>query len=199
MILLVIFVAKGWNINDYDFSSKVAVGGMLAILYMLYVAMIVEGNLHLDMPTSTYLYDTPPGIVLNCLRVLFAFILVGVFALGAVRAGNNADRGAQSVLQSLMLFIFAIAIWLLITPFTSLIVSFIDPYIRQKVAVCMENIGHFYGAGMLLWILWPGRIHEYFAVHDTILSQTLDIRSDYDPHGGSRYTAAHVDQNESAL
>merc|ERR550537_1294254 len=121
--------------------------------------MIVVANLHAEMPTSVYIYDTIPGIILNCLRVFFAFVLVAVFSYGAIKASETGNVRAQQAQQALMVFIFLVALWLVISPACSLIVAFIADYDREKVAVCFECIAHLYGCSMLLWILWPGRIH----------------------------------------
>ena len=100
LILLVVLIAKGWNVNDYSMGGKMTLGIGLMVLYMLYVAMIVEGNLHASMPTATYIYDTVPGIVVNCLRVLFAFVLLLVFAHGAVKAFAQANARAQQACET---------------------------------------------------------------------------------------------------
>jgi len=180
LIVLIIFISAGWNVNEYGITAKVVLFGVLAILYSLYVAMIVVGNIHAEMPTSVYIYDTIPGIILNCLRVFFAFILVAIFAWGAIKGAGNAR--AQQNQKSLMTFIFLVALWLVITPLCSLAVAFIADYDREKVAVSFECIAHFYGCSMLLWILWPGRIHDYFSVSDTSLSQSLG-QGEYDGEG----------------
>ena len=155
--------------------------------------MIVEGNLHTTIPRylaywhviltwhlnlhttvhrSIYIYDTctPPGIVLNVIRLLFAFLLVMVFADGAIKAHAGANKRAHDVQSSLMIFVFLMASWLLVAPFMAMIDTYVDPVAREKTAVSFDCIGHAYGASILLLILWPGRTREYFSVSGTALS-----------------------------
>lgn len=174
LILLVILIAKGWNINSYSLCAKVCMGLTMSILYALYVSMIVEGNLHAEMPTAIYIYDTPAGIALNCLRVLFAFILIAVFSFGVVKAATDERlHMMKQDMQKLLVVIFLIVLWLLITPVCSLAVAFVAAYMRETIAVSFECIGHTYGCAMLLFVLWPSRIHEYFPVGDTDLSESI--------------------------
>ena len=55
-----------------------------------------------------------------------------------------------------------LSLWLLISPITAVVAPFVDPYVREKASVVMECMGQSYGCGLLLWVLWPGRIHDYF-------------------------------------
>jgi len=175
LILLIVLIAKGWNVREYTTGAKVAMVVCMGGLFCLYIAMIVEANLHAAMPTAIYIYDTPPGIVLNCLRVAFAFLLVAIFVYGVVKAdstGVNTDV-VREAMGKLMIFIFLVVLWLVIVPLCSLGVAFIDDFDREKIAVSFECIGHMYGCVMMLYILWPSRIQDYFAVKESALTESI--------------------------
>merc|ERR1712100_212329 len=106
-------------------------------LYTLYIAMIIEGNLHQEMPTSVYIDDTVPGLVLNALRVVFAFVLLGTFAFGAIKAYSTANARAQQVQQSLMIFIFLVTLWLFAGPVVAAVAGYVAEDKREKTAVAM--------------------------------------------------------------
>jgi hypothetical protein len=133
LLLHLILVAKGWTIvrRKISASGRVKIAVYMTAYVMIYIASVVYYAVYTDPGEVTYIYDTPPGLLL----VLCRFAAFGWLQYSLYTTRRNY-KGKRRFYQKYNLFA---STWILTLPVFVLINRALDVWVRAKVMLLLNS------------------------------------------------------------
>jgi len=169
-MFLLILLATGWSITRNEIRYKGILLAILGVFLLLYVSMFIWQNVGLDPASTTYVYETVPGIIILCIRVLtmawFLFCLRGSFL----------DESHPNKRRFYFVFGSIYTVWFLLLPLI-VIISSVDTadWNKYRLVQGMYLTLNALGFGIMIFLFWPSKAAEYFQMtkSDTLLSPSV--------------------------
>jgi len=156
--LLLILMASGFTISKNSATHRRLTMTGLGVMVLAFVILFIWENVGRDPASTTYIYETVPGIILLVLR---GFVMLWFFI--CIRSSYKAET-LTSRKRFFVKFVILYGIWFLILPIIVIIAASVHPVYRAKVVfslyVTMHAVGFFY----FIWIFWPSRASSILEV-----------------------------------
>ena len=161
LLVLMLVIAKGWTIVRRKISAqgRVKIASFMSVYGTTYFGLIMWHHLiKPDPATVTYFYDSPPGTILQWLRI----ISIGWFsyAIHTTRANYKERKG-----RFYCSFYVIGVCWLALLPFEVLLANTLAPWYRsvfiasvELSVTCLIFIG-------FIKLFWPSQFNRNFPFH----------------------------------
>jgi len=166
-MLLLILLSTGWAITRNEIRYKGILLAILGLLLVLYVSMFIWQNVGLDPASTTYVYESIPGVIILCIRMVtmgwFLFCLRGSFL----------DESHPNKRRFYFIFGIIYTIWFLLLPLI-VIIAKVDAadWNKYRLVQGLYLTLNLLGFGILVFLFWPSKAAEYFQMTktDTLMS-----------------------------
>eukprot|EP00455_Lapot_gusevi_P049464 TRINITY_DN7019_c0_g1_i2.p1 TRINITY_DN7019_c0_g1~~TRINITY_DN7019_c0_g1_i2.p1 ORF type:complete len:413 (+),score=21.32 TRINITY_DN7019_c0_g1_i2:46-1284(+) len=157
-LFLILVIARGWTISTTLLGDRrpLYVIGFPFIIAYLFFFIWKAADIHPESVNT--IWETPPGITVLVLRVLFCGIML-FFLQATYRAENDNTKRTFYVRIGCLA-----TLWLLLFPTSVLIVSNFHPWVRTKVMTVISLVLDGLLLSSLTFVLWPTRVGQVFAV-----------------------------------
>ncbi|KAJ5067842.1 hypothetical protein M0811_03032 [Anaeramoeba ignava] len=171
LMFFVLLVAKGWLISRNFITRKKILFGVIVVLLLLYIAMHIVGYATMNRATTTYIWETVPGIIILCFRVLimiwFIFEIIRTF-----KFEEDPDKK-----RFYKLFGFIFSVWFLCLPVIVIIASIISATYREKTATALILVFEMVFYSILIYLMWPSRTDKFFKIRLYGTEETMTLSS----------------------
>jgi hypothetical protein len=158
--VMLILLSFGWAVTTPSITQRqrfIILGGLgfMSLWYLILFIWIYAG---VDPASSTYTYETWPGVIIVVLRTI---IMIG-FIFNIVQT----LRGEAMPAKRRFYWIFGVAysIWFLIIPFSTFVAALTEPWWREKTVDGLKTTLDFFGLLGLVVLMWPNWARSYFMV-----------------------------------
>eukprot|EP01124_Arcella_intermedia_P033618 TRINITY_DN8106_c0_g1_i3.p1 TRINITY_DN8106_c0_g1~~TRINITY_DN8106_c0_g1_i3.p1 ORF type:complete len:454 (+),score=67.05 TRINITY_DN8106_c0_g1_i3:2-1363(+) len=176
LMFLCILVAKGWAITTLLLTDRNLIIVVMVLFVISYLGLFVWDYVWKD-PSTIYFFESIPGIILICMRVLFT----GWF-LWCIRQTVNFESLPDKK-KFYFVFGFCFLLWLLLLPIAVCISLAISPWVRFKIIRGLSLSIDSTAFISFTVLFWPYLVSKYFNVSSspTLLS---GIDRDAPSYGG---------------
>ncbi|KAJ5072218.1 intimal thickness receptor-related [Anaeramoeba ignava] len=169
LMLFVILVAKGWTISRSYISYKKVLFGVILVLLVLYIIMHIVGYLTMDRATTTYIWETTPGIMILVIRILiliwFIFEISNTFKI-------EKDFDKKKFYK---VFGFIFGIWFISLPIIVSISSTVSNTYREKTATALFLIFEMFSYFIVIYLLWPAKTYHFFNIQAKTTEERMKL------------------------
>eukprot|EP01132_Coremiostelium_polycephalum_P004083 gene4083-5111_t len=158
LILLLIFISKGWAISRVTIDEKKIIFGVVGGLSILYLIMFIWYQAGLDPASSVYMYDTVPGILLLIARSLAMIWFMWCAYNTYMEEQHPAKR------QFFLYFGVSFVFWFLSLPLISIIAAGVEPWVRQKTVLAIYVTFNALALYIISFLLSPSRASDFFTI-----------------------------------
>ncbi|EGC34910.1 hypothetical protein DICPUDRAFT_34248 [Dictyostelium purpureum] len=156
-ILLLILISKGWAISRVTIDEKRIVFAVIGVLSFLYLFMFIWYKAGEGIASTTYMYDTAPGIVLLVARGLAMIWFMWCGYSTYMEETHPAKRNFYT------LFGISFVIWFLILPMISVIAAAVEPWVRERIVTSFYVTANAIGFVAVTYLLSPSRSGDLIA------------------------------------
>jgi len=161
-LMLLVLLSTGWAITRNEIRYKGLLLVILGVCLILYVSMFIWQNVGLDAASITYVYETAPGIIILCLR-----IMILTWFLFCIR-GSYLDESHPNKRKFYFIFGIIYTIWFVLLPFVVIIASLDKAdWNKYRTVQGMYLTLNTLGFGIMIFLFWPSRAAEYFQMAKT--------------------------------
>jgi GPR180/TMEM145, transmembrane domain len=162
---LLLLVAKGWAVTHNNITDKKFLLIAFCGFFVVYVALFIWHKAGQDPAETLYMYETAPGIILACLRIVLLFWFLWCLRQSHMHESNPTKKKFYAVFGGFS------TLWFLVLPGTVLIAAALAPWVRFKIVISLYVTGYCAFVGGMAFLLWPSRAAEFFAIsdHDLLL------------------------------
>ena len=157
-MLLLILISKGWTISSPRLTDRRALFIILAVFLFSYVALFIWKEAATDSASTSYVYESPPGIILLVMRTLTLGWFLYCLHLTFTHETHPDKRRFYIVFGSLY------SLWFIGLPVIVGVAAVLDAWVRMKIVMAIYLAVNMAAVSGLGWLLWPSRAHEYFRI-----------------------------------
>ena len=157
-MLLLILISKGWTISSPRLTDRRALFIILAVFLFSYVALFIWKEAATDSASTSYVYESPPGIILLVMRTLTLGWFLYCLHLTFTHETHPDKRRFYIVFGSLY------SLWFIGLPVIVGVAAVLDAWVRMKIVMAIYLAFNMAAVSGLGWLLWPSRAHEYFRI-----------------------------------
>eukprot|EP01116_Phalansterium_solitarium_P011476 TRINITY_DN27167_c0_g1_i1.p1 TRINITY_DN27167_c0_g1~~TRINITY_DN27167_c0_g1_i1.p1 ORF type:complete len:420 (-),score=67.38 TRINITY_DN27167_c0_g1_i1:290-1549(-) len=157
-LFLLLLIAKGWAITRHHITDKKVLIVGASLFLLAYLAMYILDEVAWDPAGSVYMYDSIPGIIVVCLRVLAM-----LWFLWSIRQ-SHLEESHPNKRRFYIIFGATYLVWFLMLPLVCALAAAMPPWERYKVVQSLYVTTNAAAIFVLQWLLWPSRAAEYFQI-----------------------------------
>jgi len=179
LMLLLLLIAKGWAITSNYLTDKNFLVVVISLFLLAYIALFIWDNVGRDPASTIYFYDSVPGIIVICLRVVtlvwFLWYLWKTYQLETLPEKR----------KFYIYFGVVYVIWFVALPIIVIIAAALSPWVREKIVTGLTLSINSLAFLALGFLLWPSRASEYFSIKPAGALLDQEISSGGGAYGSS--------------
>eukprot|EP00301_Raphidiophrys_heterophryoidea_P025673 c8671_g1_i2.p1 GENE.c8671_g1_i2~~c8671_g1_i2.p1 ORF type:complete len:400 (-),score=61.54 c8671_g1_i2:140-1339(-) len=167
-VALLLLVAKGWAITQQSNLSKPLFLLVLTIFVFQYFSLFVWDVAKRDQSDNTFVYQTIPGIVILCVRMVI--MLWACWSLLTTYRAETLTEKKSFYKQ----FATVLVAWFLSSAFIAVVASAANHLERELIASAFYLCFNWVFMGMMMILLWPTRLGGIFQTSDASNPSLVD-------------------------
>lgn len=149
--LLYLF-AHGYAITFPHLRNRKLLGMLFTVLVLVHIVLFVYMEVGQDPASTLYGYETPPGIILCCLRLPMLIFFVWALRQTYMAEADDDKRRFYKVFGTVG------ALWFLVLPITVIIAALTSPWTRAAVVYICSEVFFMMALAVITVTLWPTRL-----------------------------------------
>eukprot|EP00762_Andalucia_godoyi_P002966 ANDGO_04179.mRNA.1 hypothetical protein SAMD00019534_063650 len=149
---LLYLVAHGYAITFPTLRNRKWLALLFTVLVIVHIVLFVWMEIGMDPASTVYGYETPPGIVLCCLRLPMM-----IFFIWAIRTTLQIETDVEKR-RFYKLFGICGSVWFLVLPVIVIIAALVVPWRRAAAVFIVSQLFFSIAVLAMAFVLWPTRL-----------------------------------------
>eukprot|EP01104_Vermistella_antarctica_P017944 TRINITY_DN6500_c0_g1_i1.p1 TRINITY_DN6500_c0_g1~~TRINITY_DN6500_c0_g1_i1.p1 ORF type:complete len:416 (+),score=99.10 TRINITY_DN6500_c0_g1_i1:152-1399(+) len=157
-MLVLILIAKGWSISTFRLTRRKVLAAFFGMFVIAYALFFVWSQFALDPASSSFVYQSIPGIIVVVLRLMtFAYFLYELVL--TFREEQQTEKRSFYVK-----FGITYSLWFLSLPIVVAVAMVLPEWYREKLVVLISTSITTLAYGILAFLMWPSRVTKFFTI-----------------------------------